>query len=65
MNVHYSYGVHLDQPVPDEAPTLDYLSDVGPGNFIVHPATKTFYVHPATSGYVVELDTGGVVDLSA
>ncbi len=65
MNVYYSYGTHLEQPVMDEAGTVDYLSDSHSGYTNLQPATKSFYVHPATSGYVVELDTGAVIDLSA
>ncbi len=65
MNVAYTEGTHLDQPVSDVAPTLDYLSLPPTGAYSVPPTTQNFYVHPGTSGYVIELDSGAVVDLSA
>ena len=63
MEISYTYGPHIDQPVPDEAPTVDFLASQPAGQLNVPPATRYFYVHPGTTGFVVELGGGRIVDL--
>ena len=64
MEVSYSYGSHIEQPVPDTAPTVDYLSGPPTEHPVVMPATQNYYVHPSTSGFTVELIGGRIVDLT-
>ena len=64
MDISYTQGPHIEQPVPDTAPTVDYLSGPPTQHPTVMPATQNFYVHPATSGFIVEMEGGRIIDLS-
>ncbi len=62
MHVSYISGPHLDQPVADEAPTVDYYVAPATSYAPSEPGTQNYYIHPGTSGFIVEEDRGGVVN---
>lgn len=61
MDVGYTHGTHLLQPMPDRAPTIDYLTGYPTRAYISSPGTQDYYIHPATSGYYLYNGAGAVV----
>lgn len=65
MDVGYTHGTHLLQPVPDRAPTVDYMPGYGTNSYVTEPATQNYYLHPATSGYYLTQGSGALVNVTA
>jgi len=65
MDVGYTHGTHLQQPVPDLAPTVDYLPGTPTNSYVTEPSTQQYYLHPATSGYYLTQGSGALVNVTA